>query len=62
MEKISWSDDVKRVLRNIKEERNIPHTLKRRKVNRTGHILSSNCLLKHITAGKLEGRMEMIGR
>jgi hypothetical protein len=24
--------------------------------------LSSNCLLKHITAGKLEGRMEMIGR
>jgi len=63
METISWTEDVKKeVLHNIKEERNIPHTLKRRKVNGTGHTLCSNCILKHITAGKLEGRMEVMGR
>jgi len=63
MKKISWSDDVKkRVLHNVKEGRNNPHTLKRRKVNGTSHILCSNCLLKHVTAGKLKGRMEVMGR
>jgi hypothetical protein len=45
-----------------KEERNILHTIKRRKANWIGHILRRNCLLKHVIEGKLEGRIEMTGR
>ena len=39
-EKISWSDRVRNedVLRRVKEERNILHTMKRRKANWIGHI------------------------
>jgi hypothetical protein len=50
------------VLHRVKEERNIIHTIKRRKANWIGHILRRNCLLKHVIEGKLEGRMEMTGR
>jgi hypothetical protein len=46
----------------VKEERNILHTIKRRKANWIGHILRRNCLLKHVIEEKLEGRMEMTGR
>jgi hypothetical protein len=35
---------------------------KRRKSNWTGHILRRNCLLKHVTEGKIEGRIEVKGR
>jgi hypothetical protein len=42
------------VLHSVKEEGNIVHTIKRRKVNWIGHILRRNCLLKHVTEGKLE--------
>jgi hypothetical protein len=45
------------VLHRMKEERNIVHTIKRRKANWIGHILRRNCLLKHVIEGKLEGRM-----
>jgi hypothetical protein len=38
----------------VKEERNIVHTIKRRKANWIGHILRRNCLLKHVIEGKLE--------
>jgi hypothetical protein len=64
MEKISWTDRVRHeeVLHRIKEERNIVHTIKRRKANWIGHILRRNCLLKHVIEGKLEGRIEMTGR
>jgi hypothetical protein len=64
MEKISWTDRVRNevVLHRVKEERNILHTIKRRKANWIGHILRSNCLLKHVIEGKLEGRIEMTGR
>jgi hypothetical protein len=64
MEKISWTDRVRNeeVLRRVKEERNIVHTIKRRKANWIGHILRRNCLLKHVIEGKLEGVMEMTGR
>jgi hypothetical protein len=34
----------------------------KRKVNLTGHILSRNCLQKHLIEGKIEGRIEVIGR
>jgi hypothetical protein len=64
MEKISWTDRVKNeeVLHRVKEERNIVHTIKRRKANWIVHILRRNCLLKHVIEGKLEGRIEMTGR
>jgi hypothetical protein len=64
MEKISWTDRVRNeeVLHRVKEERNIVLTIKTRKANWIGHILRRNCLLKHMTEGKLEGRIEMTGR
>jgi hypothetical protein len=64
IQKISWTDRVRNeeVLHRVKEERNILHTIKRRKVNWIGHILHRNCLLKHVIERKLEGRIEMTGR
>jgi hypothetical protein len=64
MEKISWTDRVRNeeVLHRVNEERNILHTIKRRKANWIDHILRRNCLLKHVIEGKLEGRIEMTGR
>jgi hypothetical protein len=50
------------IMPNEKEERNIVHTIKRRKANWIGHILRRNCLLKQVIEGKLEGRIEMTGR
>jgi hypothetical protein len=50
------------VLHRVKEERNILHTIKRRKANWIGHILRRNCRLKHVIDGKIEGRIELIGR
>jgi hypothetical protein len=50
------------VLHRVKEERNILNTIKRRKANWIGHILHRNCLLKHVTEGKLEGQIKMIVR
>jgi hypothetical protein len=62
MEKVSWTDRVRNeVLHRVKEERNIVHTIKRRKANWIGHSLCRNCLLKHVIEGKLEGRIEMTG-
>jgi hypothetical protein len=43
-------------------ERNILRTLKKRKVNWIGHILSRNCFPKHVIEGKLEGRIEVTRR
>jgi hypothetical protein len=64
MEKISWTDRVRNeeVLHRVKEERNILHTIKRRKANWIGHMLRRNCLLKHVIEGKLEENIEMTGR
>jgi hypothetical protein len=57
MEKIIWTDLVNNeaVLHIVKEERNILHTIRRRKANWIGHILRRNCLLKHIIEGKIIG-------
>jgi len=41
----------------VKEERNVLHTVKRRKANWIGHILHRNCLLKRVIEGKVEGRI-----
>jgi hypothetical protein len=57
MQKMSWTDRVRNeeVLHRLKE-RNILHTIKRRKANWIGHMLRGNCLLKHVIEGKTEGR------
>jgi len=52
----------KEILQRVKEDRNIQHTTKRRKNNWTGHMLCRNCLIKHVTEGKMEGRTEITGR
>jgi len=40
------------ILHRVKEERNILHTITRRRATGIGHILSWNCLLKHTIEGK----------
>jgi len=50
------------VLHNSKDDRNVLHTVKMRKANWIGHILYRNCLLKHVTEGTTEGRLEVTGR
>jgi hypothetical protein len=57
MEKISWMDCVKNeeVLHRVKEEKNIIHTIKRRKANCIGHNLCRNCLLRHVIEVKIGG-------
>jgi hypothetical protein len=64
MDKISWTDRVRNgeVLHRVKEDRNILHTIKRRLANWIGHILRRNCLLKHVTEGKKDGRIKVTGR
>ena len=54
-EKLSCNDCVRFTKYYIvMEERNILHTIQR-KSNWIGHILSRNCLLRHIIEGKTEG-------
>jgi hypothetical protein len=45
---------LKKMLRSVKNERNILRKVKRRKANWIVHILHRNCLLKHIIAYKIE--------
>ena len=64
MEETSWTDRVrsKEKLRRLKEERNVVHTVHRRKANWIGHILHMNCLLKDVIEGKIGGRAEVTRR
>jgi hypothetical protein len=52
----------KDVIHKIKVKREMLHTIKRRKCNWIGHTLRGNCLLKRVTEGKIEGRIEETGR
>ena len=56
MQKISWTDRVRNeeVLHGVKEERNILHTVKRRKANWIGHVLRMSCDPKHAIARRME--------
>jgi len=38
------------------------HTVKIGKTNLIGHLLRTNCLLRHVTEGKIEGRIDMTRR
>jgi hypothetical protein len=63
MEKISWTDHLKNeVLHKITKERSIVHTIKRNEANCICHILRRNWLLKYDVEGKIEARIEMLGR
>jgi hypothetical protein len=53
MEKISWTDHVRnQVLLRVKEQRNIPQEISKRKANWIGHILRRNFLLKRVVEEK----------
>jgi hypothetical protein len=58
VEKNSWTDRVKNqeILHIVKEERNILHTVKTRKVKWIGRFLVCNCFLKHTVKGKIKER------
>ena len=43
-------------------EREYPTYNKRRKANCTGHILCTNCFLKHVIEGRIERRIYVTGR
>ena len=64
MEKISWTDHVRKedVLLRVREQRNILHKIRKRKANWIGHILRSNCLLQRVIEGKIQGGIEVTGR
>jgi hypothetical protein len=50
------------VLLRVKEQRNILHEIRKRKVNWIGHILRRNCLLQQVIEGRIEGGIEVTGR
>jgi len=64
MDKISWADRVENeeILPKVKEERNILQVLNRRMGKWIGHILRSNCLLKHVIGAKIEGKGRSNGK
>ena len=63
-ETISRTDRVrnKEVLHKVKEERKILHAIKKRKANFIGHIWRRDCLLKHLTEGKIKERIPVTER
>jgi len=50
------------VLGRVKEDRNVLQTTQISKIHWRGHTLRSNCLLKHVIEGKIEGRPEVTGK
>jgi hypothetical protein len=57
-EKIRYTDHVKNeeVLHRVEKDRNISYYIKL--ANWIGHVFCKNCLLKHVT----EGKIKLIGR
>ena len=63
MENISWTDRVRNeVLQKVKGKRNILHKITRRMVLWIGHMLSRNCLLKHVIERNTHGGIEVTRR
>ena len=57
IKKIIWIDRVSNgVLHRVKDDRNIAHIIKRRKVNLPGHILHMKYPLKYVIKGKIKKR------
>jgi hypothetical protein len=62
-EKTSWTDSVKTEgVHRVEDERYILYRIKRRKANWIGYVLSRNCLIIHVIEGKVELRVEVMGR
>ena len=64
MENVTCTDHVKNE-KSITQSQGVKESCtcnKIRKANRTGHILYRNFFLKHITKGKLDGRIDMTVR
>jgi hypothetical protein len=63
MEKIIWTERLRNEeeLHRIKKDRNILHTINRKKPNWIGRMLCRNFHLKHATEGKIEGRIDETG-
>ena len=61
---MSWTDRVRNeeVLHRVKEDRNILHTVKRRKASWSGHIVRRNYLLKQIIEEKIDEGIEVTER
>jgi hypothetical protein len=60
---ISWTDHVRnRSISKSKEGQDTLHTIKIRKANLIGHIWRRNCFLKYVAEGKIERRIEVVGR
>jgi len=61
MENINWTDCVsnEEILRKVKEDWSILHTIMRRKFNWLGLTWRRNCLLKHINKIKMERRIKV---
>ena len=60
----SWTDRVRNeeVLLRVKGETNGIHTIQRTKTDWIRYILRRNRLLKHVIGGKVDGRIEVLGR
>ena len=56
MDKVSWANYVtnEEALHRVKEDRNILHTIKRRKGSWIGHFFRTNWHLKHVIEGNTE--------
>jgi len=64
MEKISWTDHVRKeeVLLRVNEQRNILQEIRKRKANCIGHIWCRYWLARHFIEGKVEARIEVTRR
>jgi hypothetical protein len=56
---IRWTD---RVRNEVKEERKVLRTMKKRRANWIGQILRRNCFLKPIIEGKTQERIKVMRR
>jgi hypothetical protein len=52
-EKMIWTDHVRNEVLHGVEERNMLHTVKRKKANWIGHIMHRVFFLKHVNEGKM---------
>jgi hypothetical protein len=61
---IIWTDRVssEEILHTAKEERNILYTIQSRKANWIVHIFCRICLIKHVIAREIDGRIKATGR
>jgi len=50
---------IEEILHRVTVERNILQKLKSLKATWIGHIVRTNCLLKHIFVGKIEEKIEV---